>query len=440
MMARLKLTSCAILLLLSSAAFAGSTVENVRIWSESNKTRVVLDLSKSVQHNIFTLRGPDRLVIDLKDSRLAKSLASMPQGAGSVRSIRSAVRANGQLRVVLDLNTAVRSRTFTAGPNATYGDRLVIDLHNASGPATVKRASEQYRPGRDIVIAIDAGHGGHDPGSLGRRSKEKDVVLAVSKDLARRINAEPGMRAVLVRDRDVYIEHKQRVEYAQDRDADLFISVHADAFGDSRANGASVFALNLDRKNREAREALSRTDKATVKVGDVLLNDKDPVLASVLYDLSQSAAMSASNQVGMSVSKRLGKVAKMHSTKVKEKSLAVLTSAEIPSILVELGFITNPTEEKRLRDKSYQGRLSSAIVSGVRDYFYTNPPPDTQIAMDLKRAPTTQVRHVVSRGDTVSEIAERYNVSSAVIRRANKLSNNNIRVGQTLSIPIFAGG
>ena len=136
----------------------------------------------------------------------------------------------------------------------------------------------------------------------------------------------------------------------------------------------------------------------------------------------------------------MGKVAKMHSTKVKEKSLAVLTSAEIPSILVELGFITNPTEEKRLRDKSYQGRLSGAIVSGVRDYFYTNPPPDTQIAMDLKRSPTTQVRHVVSRGDTVSEIAERSNVSSAVIRRANKLSNDRIRVGQTLSIPIFAGG
>ena len=160
----MRLIACALLLLLSSAVLGASTVENVRIWSESNKTRVVLDLSHSVQHSIFTLRGPDRLVIDLKDSRLAKSLASMPQGAGSVRAIRSAVRANGQLRVVLDLNTAVRSRTFTAGPNATYGDRLVIDLQNTAGPATVKRASEAYRPGRDIVIAIDAGHGGHDPG------------------------------------------------------------------------------------------------------------------------------------------------------------------------------------------------------------------------------------------------------------------------------------
>ena len=439
-MARLRLFSCALLVLLSSAAFAGSTVENVRIWSENNKTRVVLDLSQSVQHNIFTLRGPDRLVIDLKDSRLAKALTSMPSGTGAVRSIRSAIRADGQLRVVLDLNTAVRSRTFTAGPNATYGDRLVIDLQRAGSLAPVKTASQEYRPGRDIVIAIDAGHGGHDPGSSGRRAKEKDIVLSVSRELAKRINAEPGMRAVLTRDRDVFINLKDRVSIAQRHDADLFISVHADGFRDTRANGASVFALNLDRADRVARETLSRRDKETVKIKDVVLNDKDPVLASVLYDLSQKAFLSASNDVGTRVSRQLSKVAKMHSLKVREKSLAVLTSAEVPSILVETGFITNPGEEKKLRDKAYQGRLANAILAGVRDYFYTNPPPDTQIAMDLKRQPARQVRYVVARGDTVSEIAARYNVSSADIRRANRLKSDKIRVGQTLSIPIFAGG
>ncbi len=439
-MLRLRLTTCALLLTLTSVASADSTVENVRIWSESNKTRVVLDLSQSVQHSIFTLRGPDRVVIDLKDSRLAKALTSMPQGAGAVRSIRSAVRADGQLRVVLDLNTAVRSRTFTAGPNATYGDRLVIDLQQTGSPATVKRASEAYRPGRDIVIAIDAGHGGHDPGSVGRSAKEKDIVLSVSKELARRVNAEPGMRAVLIRDKDVFIDLKDRVRIAQQHDADLFISVHADAFPDTRANGASVFALNLDRADRVARETLSRRDRETVKVGDVVLNDKDPILASVLYDLSQNAALSASNDVGNHVSKQLSRVAKMHSHKVKEKSLAVLTSAEVPSILVETGFISNPGEEKKLRDKAYQGRLANAVLSGIRDYFYTNPPPDTQIAMDLRRQPAKQVRYVVARGDTVSEIAARYNVRAADIRRANKLSSDKIRVGQTLSIPIFAGG
>ncbi|MDJ0709808.1 MAG: N-acetylmuramoyl-L-alanine amidase [Woeseiaceae bacterium] len=439
-MASIRLTICALLLLFSMAAFAGSTVENVRIWSENNKTRVVLDLSRSVQHSIFTLRDPSRLVIDLKDSRLGKAFAGMPNGAGLVREIRSGVRADGQLRVVLDLNAAVRSRTFTAGPNASYGDRLVIDLQREGTLAPVKRASEGYKPGRDIIIAIDAGHGGKDPGTSGRYVKEKDIVLALSKELARRINAEPGMRALLIRSSDVFVGHGARVEFAHKRDADLFISVHADGFGDKRANGASVFALNMDRANREAKAAMSRLPREEVKVGDVKLNDKDPVLASVLYDLSQNAAMSASVEAGDHVRRELSRVAKMHSNKVKEQSLAVLTSAEMPSILVEAGFLTNPAEEKKLRDRAYRARLANAILAGVRSYFHTNPPPDTQIAMDLKRKPTRQVRHVVTRGDTVSQIAERYNVSSADIRRANKLRNDKIRVGQTLSIPIFAGG
>ncbi len=439
-MVRLRLLTIALLLTLTSAASAAATVENVRIWAENDKTRVVLDLSQSVTHNIFTLRGPDRLVIDLKDGRMARSLTAMPQGTGAVRSIRSAIRADGALRVVLDLQSGIRSRSFTTGPNAKYGDRLVIDLQSAGRLAPVKRASERYRPGRDVVIAIDPGHGGKDPGTSGRRSREKDIVLAISKALADRINAEPGMRALLIRNRDVFVPHKDRVETAHRRDADLFISVHADGFGDKRANGASVFALNLDRANREARETLSRRHKQEVKVGDVSLNDKDPVLASVLYDLSQSAAMSASIEVGTHVSRELSRVAKMHSNKVREKSLAVLTSAEMPSILVETGFLTNPSDEKHLRDKGYRDRLASAILAGVRTYFYVNPPPDTRIAADLRRQPTRQVRHVISSGDTLSEIAERYNVSTAAIRAANKLSTDNIRVGQTLSIPIFSGG
>ena len=209
-MIRQQLTLICLLLLLNTAANAGSTVENVRIWSEKDKTRVVLDLSSSVDHNIFTLRGPDRIVIDLKNSRMAQSLATLPTGQGTVRSIRSAIRADGQLRVVLDLTQGVRSRSFTAGPNAQYGDRLVIDLTKAGNLTPVKRASEIYTPGRDVVIAIDAGHGGHDPGSLGKRSKEKDLVLAISKDLARRVNAEPGMRAVMIRDRDVQKRHPRK--------------------------------------------------------------------------------------------------------------------------------------------------------------------------------------------------------------------------------------
>lgn len=439
-MIRARLTLVPLILLLSMAATAGSTVENVRIWSENDKTRVVLDLSRSVDHTIFTLRGPDRLVIDLKDSRLAGALKQLPKGAGTVRSIRSAVRSNGQLRVVLDLNQGVRSRSFTAGPNSQYGDRLVIDLTRAGNLEPVRRASDGHTPGRDVVVAIDAGHGGHDPGSLGKYSKEKDVVLSISKELARRINAEPGMRAVLIRDRDVFVDLSDRVSIARRNNADLFISIHADAFGDSRANGASVFSLNLDRADRTARETLSRRGTTSVKVGDVSLNDKDEVLASVLYDLSQNAALSASNDVGNRVVEQLSRVAKMHSKKVKEQSLAVLTSADMPSILVETGFISNSAEESKLRDKKHQAKLANAVLAGVRSYFYANPPLNTQIAMDLRRQPANKVRHVIAHGDTISEIAERYNVSPAAIRRANKLSTNKIRIGQTLNIPVFTGG
>jgi N-acetylmuramoyl-L-alanine amidase len=436
---RQRLTTCVLLLLAASSALAGATVENVRIWSENNKTRVVLDLSRPVQHSIFTLRGPDRLVIDLKDSRLARSLASMPQGAGAVKAIRSAVRADGQLRVVLDLNSAVRSRTFTAGPNATYGDRLVLDLQPAGGVAPVKRASEEYRPGRDVVIAIDAGHGGRDPGSVGpRKTREKDVALQISRELAKRINAEPGMKAVLIRDRDVYIDLRERASIARRNKADLFVSVHADSVADRRASGASVYALSLKGASDEAARQLARRENASV--GGVSLDDKDDVLASVLLDLSQNASLSASLDVGNRVAREMGKVAKMHRKSVQQAGFLVLKSPDMPSILVETAFISNPSEEKKLRDKGYQGRLSNSILAGIRSYFYTNPPPDTQIAMNLKRAPAKQIRHVVARGDTVSEIAERYNVRAADIRRANKLSSDKIRVGQTLSIPIFAGG
>jgi N-acetylmuramoyl-L-alanine amidase len=426
-------------LLLTVAVRAETTLENVRIWTENDKTRVVLDLSDSVAHNIFTLRGPDRLVIDLKDGRLANSLTNLPSGTGAVKAIRSAIRANGQLRVVLDLAQGVRSRSFTTGPNAKYGDRLVVDLQRSGNLVPVKRASEAYRPGRDIVIAIDPGHGGHDPGAIGKqRTREKDVALAISRDIARRINAEEGMKAVLVRDKDIYIDHRKRTSIARRNKADLFVSVHADAVSDRRASGASVYALSLKGASDEAAKQLAERENASV--GGVSLDDKDDVLASVLIDLSQNASLSASLDVGSHVSREMGKVTKMHRKTVQQAGLLVLKSPDMPSILVETAFISNPAEEKKLRDKRHQGRLANAILAGIRNYFYTNPPPDTLIAANLRREPTRQVRYVITPGDTLSEIAERYNVSAAAIRRANKLSNDKIRIGQTLQIPVFAGG
>ena len=438
-MPRLRPITTVLLLLACAAAYAETTVEDIRIWAENDKTRIVLDLSRAAAHSIFTLRGPDRLVVDLDDGRLARTLTAMPQGAGAVRSIRSAIQADGDLRVVLDLNAEVRSRSFTTGPNAKYGDRLVIDLQQSGEVATVKRASESYRPGRDIVIAIDPGHGGKDPGAVGkRRTREKDVALSISRKLAERINAEPGMRAVLVRDRDIYIDHRERTAIARRHKADLFVSIHADAVSDRRASGASVYALSLKGASDEAARQLAERENASV--GGVALEGKDDVLASVLIDLSQNASLSASLEVGDKVIREMGKVARLHRKTVQQAGLLVLKSPDMPSILVETAFISNPGEEQKLRDAGHQGRLANSILAGLRNYFYTNPPPDTQIAANLRRQPARQVRHVISRGDTLSEIAERYNVSTAAIRAANRLSNDKIRVGQTLSIPIFSGG
>lgn len=435
-----RLSICALVFLPIAAAQAGTTVENIRIWSESGKTRVVLDLSNPVEHNIFTLRSPDRLVVDLKSGRLADSLTRLPDGTGSVRAIRSGIRANGQLRVVLDLNEAVRSRSFTASPNSQYGNRLVIDLHRTGNLQAVKRASEGYNPGRDVVIAIDPGHGGHDPGAVGMaRTREKDVALQISRLLVERIDAEPGMHAVLVRTGDYYIDHRRRMDIARRAKADLFISIHADAVDDRRAYGASVYALSTKGASDEAARQLAERENASVRVGGVTLEDKDEVLASVLLDLSQNAALSASLDVGAKVIRELAGIGRVHRRAVQQAGFIVLKSPDMPSILVETAFISNPNEEKQLRSRTHQARLAAAILDGVRTYFYANPPPDTRIAMDIRRTPVRQVRHVITRGDTLSEIAERYNVSTTAIRAANKMSSDTVRVGQTLSIPIYAG-
>lgn len=417
-----------------------ATVENIRVWSEDDRTRVVLDLSDPAEHNIFTLRGPDRLVVDLKDSKLADSLSDLPKATGALAAIRSGQRANGQLRVVLDLNESVRSRSFTAGPNSKYGDRLVIDLQRQGSLHAVKRASEGYSAGRDVVIAIDPGHGGRDPGSIGRdRTFEKDVALAVAKNLAARINKEPGMKAVLIRDKDVYVEHRERIAIARRAKADLFVSVHADSVKDRRAKGASVYALSLKGATDEAAMRLAQRENAADLVGGVSLAGKDEVLASVLLDLSQNAALGASLDVGEKVLNELAKVGDMHRRTVQQAGFIVLKSPDVPSILVETAFISNPAEEAKLKSQSHRDNLANAILAGIRTYFYTNPPPDTQIAMNLRRLPAAQVDYVISRGDTLSEIAARYNVSVSELKSVNKMSSNTVRVGQTLRIPVVTG-
>lgn len=414
-----------------------ATVENIRVWSEDGRTRVVLDLSQPARHNIFTLRGPDRLVVDLDDSEISAALGDLPGAAGALAGIRTGPRAEGGLRVVLDLREPVRSRTFTAGPNGKHGDRLVIDLHRQGNLQTVRSASERYQEGRDVIIAVDPGHGGRDPGAIGHgRTQEKDVALAIARQLAERIDQEPGMQAVLVRDGDYYVDHRDRMKIARNANADLFVSIHADAVKDRRASGASVYVLSLKGATDEAAMLLAARENAAGLIGGVSLADKDDLLASVLLDLSQNAALSASISAGARVLDELEKVGRMHRRTVQQAGFLVLKSPDVPSILVETAFISNPDEEKKLKSEAHRRKLATAILAGIRNYFYLQPPPDTRIAMSLREG---NLRYVISSGDTLSEIAERYNVSMSVLKATNNLSGDTLRVGQTLSIPIPAG-
>ncbi len=430
-----------VILLLCSFQAMAADVNGLRVWTDPDKTRAVLDLSEKAEYQLFTLQNPHRVVVDLSGAGAGKPLDFNPKYAGVIQDVRQGNPDPGTLRIVLDLQESVKLKSFMLEPTGDYGHRLVVDLYGAGQQTTkVKKVSDVQKANRDVVIAIDAGHGGEDPGALGpERVREKTVVLQIARELKKIIDAEPGMRGELTREGDYYIAHRDRYERARKMRADLFVSIHADAFRDPRVSGSSVFVLSRRGASSEYARLLADSENSADQVGGVKLNEKDDMLASVLLDLSQSAALSASLDVGSKVIRELARLGKVHRRTVQQAGFLVLKSPDMPSILVETAFISNPSEEKKLRDKRHQGRLADAILAGVRTYFYTNPPPDTRIAMEMRRVPAKQVRHVIARGDTLSEIAERYNVSTAAIRAANKLSSDRIRVGQTLSIPLYAG-
>ncbi len=430
------------LIWLGAASAAPTEVQSVRLSAAPDKTRVVLDLSGPVSHKIFSLAKPDRVVIDVAATRIDRDRVRLPDARGSVSRIRTGTKDNGDLRVVLDLTAAVKAKSFAAQPGASAGHRLVIDLIEIGAradtvrAAPVKQARTVPQTGRDLVIAIDAGHGGKDPGASGRRgTKEKTVTLAIARKLKKQIDAQPGMRAVLVRDGDFYIHLYDRMERARQLQADLFVSIHADAAENRRVRGSSVYVLSKSGASSEAAKRLAQRENAADLVGGVSLSDKDDVLASVLLDLSQNAAISASTAVGEKVLHHLGAIGRVHQSKLQSANFVVLRSPDIPSILVETAFISNPQEEKRLRDKNEQTRLASAILLGIKAYFNENAPPGTLLAQRRDGRGSDSVRHVITRGDTLSGIADRYNVSLRELRQTNGLRNDRIRVGQVLTIP-----
>ena len=434
-------------------------VDKIRISQTGENTRLVFDLKGETRHSSFKLDKPDRVVIDLKKTKQS-SIIKLPKFDNTpIKNIRYAQREADTLRVVIDLTSAREYQTQFLASNDSHPHRLVIDLAIKpfpekkaptkvvtstkavkdtviSKPKPAKKVTKpkpikvkktiKPQPRRDIVIAIDAGHGGKDSGAVGKRgTKEKDIVLAIARKLAKLVDKEPGMRAYLTRNSDIFISLRGRIKRARKQKADMFISIHADAFHRREAKGASVFVLSERGASSEAAQMLADKENAADLVGGISIDDKDDDLASVLLDLSQTASLVASTEVAETVLSGLKRVGNTHKKHVESASFVVLKSPDIPSILIETAFISNPDEEKKLRSSSHQNKLALAMMSGIRNYFQRNPPLGTQIPQ----------QHIVSRGDTLSTIAHRYQVKLAELKSNNGLTSDTLKIGDILFIP-----
>jgi len=461
-----------LILLLIHGSLPAVEVKSIRSWREAPRTRVVFDVSGAVNYRVFSMRAPDRLVIDFDDADPGVGLNLPPHAGAMLKRMRYARRGDDGLRVVIELARSARFADMLLAPNEAYGHRVVVDLTAAAAavapsaseaparvattpvvaaaaePATAPAAPrvEQAQVAsavparaapvatrapaavRDVVVAIDAGHGGADVGAIGPSgSYEKDITLAVARELATLIDRQPGMRAVLTRDGDRYLKLRERMDRARAARADLFISVHADAFRDRRVHGSSVYVLSQRGASSEAAKWLADNENAADLIGGVSLEDKDDLLKSVLLDLSQTASLESSIELAKHVLDGLKGIGPVHRKDVQHAGFMVLKSPDIPSILVETAFISNPTEEKRLRSRAYRQKLAAAIVRGVVSYFEASPPPGTRLAQVRK--------HRVARGDTLSGIASRYAVSVTSLKMANNLSTEMVRAGELLRIP-----
>jgi N-acetylmuramoyl-L-alanine amidase len=403
----------------SAGAAARATLDDVRLWSGPEGTRLVLDLSAPVRHKVFTVENPNRVVIDLASTASALR-RDLPSGQGPVRSVRSGPQADGSLRVVLDLAGPRTVKSFTVGPDGAVVHRVVVEMPpddagrvnrapDASHPearaqhttaiaetdappveAVPQKAGTAEIPtrslastatGRDLVIAVDAGHGGQDPGAIGRGgTREKDVTLAIARRLARAVDAEEGMRSVLIRDGDYFVTLRSRIEKAREQGADLFVSVHADSVLDRSVSGASVYVLSLRGATDEAARWLAERENAADLMGGVSLDDKNDVLASVLLDVTQKESVSNSVEAAERVLGALRGVGPAHRPRVQHAGFVVLKSPDIPSMLVETAFISNAADERKLRDSAYQQRVADAVRAGLRTYFEGKPPPGTRFA------------------------------------------------------------
>ncbi len=419
-----------------SNVFAAITVSSTRVWPAAEYTRLTIESTSTIQHKLFTIKNPDRLVLDLEDVNLDATLKELVAKVSAtdpyIKQVRVGRFKPGVVRMVLDLKTEVNPSVFVLKPVGEYQHRLVLDIYPAKPvdpmmalietpsantaaaggaventptvvaktdpapePTSTENADNTIVAGTDkesrgeqrsrkkpdaldmirlVTIAIDAGHGGEDPGAHGSSgTNEKDVTLAIAKRLKAKVDAEPNMRGVLIRDGDYFIPLQGRVVKARKVRADLFVSIHADAFVKPDAKGSSVFALSERGATSTAARWLAKKENDADLIGGVNIDVKDPYLAKTLLDLSQTATINDSMKLGKAVLSELGEINSLHKGSVEQAGFAVLKSPDIPSILVETAFISNPEEERRLSDNAYQDKMANSILTGIKNYFGKNP-------------------------------------------------------------------
>jgi len=419
-------------------------VKDIQIFSDQPETRVVLTFNAPFTYNAFVLRYPNRLVVDFPDGKLADKwdgLALIQVTHNTVvKAIRSGFRRKKKLRMVFDLKEPLTLRTSQQLSEKGLQSQLILKLAKLSKTnktnvaQSIKQVTKVSVPRknhlRNIIIVIDPGHGGKDPGATGPRGvKEKIVVLAIAKRLQKLINQQSGLQAILTRKSDYYVGLRERLDLARQANADIFIAIHADAYKFSNSTGASVFALSQRGASSEAARWLAEQENYS-ELGEASLKGRSYLVRSVLIDLTQTVTINFSLQLGIEVLRQLNKMAKLHSEKIEQAPFVVLKSPDIPSILIETGFISNPKEALKLSDPHYQNQLAGSVLQGIKMYFREHAPRNSWL-----HANRHTKYHKVVRGDSLSKIALRYRVSVKQLKQLNRLRNNKLNVGQQLLLP-----
>ena len=418
-------------------AVLAATLESVRMHEAPDYTRVVFDLSSDVQYDLFTLENPKRVVIDLANTRPVGSFDPelVAVARERVKGVRGSARG-ADYRIVLDVTGEPTPKSFTLEPVAPYGHRLVVDLHSAFA---AKRPSFVPKPEgkRDVIVAIDAGHGGEDPGALGPgRVVEKDVVMKIARRLEQKLERAEGYQPVMIRTGDYYLAHRKRMERAREVQAHLFISIHADAFKSPSVDGASVYTLSDRGASSETARWLAASENASDLIGgvpeEVVTPEDEDYLLRAILEVSMDANRSASIEVGEDILKQMGGITDLHKKRVEQAGFLVLKSPDMPSILVETGFISNPAEARKLNSSAFQEKMADALYRGIRTYMARRAPEGTLVAWRREQGGQ---QYTIARGDTLSGIAVRYGTSARRIKEVNGLRGDQIRVGQVITIP-----